>query len=321
LGRHERPDAKTETSLNNLQTISLNFSDCPPQFENFFLPILETKYRIRRDDRPDFLIYALTGHRHRLYNCIKIYVHHETYPPDWKECDYAILPVWSPDPRQLHVPIFAFDRSPQPLVRGGENWDKIRASKARFCALLSSYVDRTVAKRAEFFHALNRRRRVHSSGRGLNNTGFFASPGHAAKLEFLRPYRFTIAFENKERLGWTTEKMYDPMAVHTIPIFWGDRQTPRYFNPEAFINAHDFPSMDALADYVCHVDETPELYEKYLRATPFYQNQPPLEFCHQRILDFFEKIFNVPTMPAAQRRWLFHCTKWRLAKRNKMPYE
>jgi len=105
----------------NKPIISLNFSDCPPQFENYFLPILEEKYTIRRDERPDFLVYALTGHRHRLYNCIKIYVHHETYRPNWKECDYAILPIDLNDSRVLHIPIFAFDRSPQPLIRGGED--------------------------------------------------------------------------------------------------------------------------------------------------------------------------------------------------------
>jgi hypothetical protein len=301
--------------------ISLNFSDCPPQFENFFIPILESKYQIRRDERPDFLIYALSGHRHRLYNCIKIYVHHETYKPDWSQCDYAMLPISSPDPRQFHIPLFAFDRPAEPLLRGGEDWPKILASKTRFCALLSSYADRTVAARINFFHALNRRRRVHSSGRGLNNTGFLALPGPAAKLEFLRPYRFTLAFENKDRPGWTTEKMYDPLAAHSIPVFWGDRHASQYFNPQSFINAYDFRSWEELADYVCHVDETPELFEKYLRATPFHHNQPPREFSHERILAFFEKIFTSNVKPVAQRRWFFPITKWRLAKRNKMPYE
>jgi len=69
------------------------------------------------------------------------------------------------------------------------------------------------------------------------------------------------------------------------------------------------------------VDETPERYEKYLRATPFHQNQPPPEFCHQRILDFFDRIFTTPMEPVTQRRWFFGLTKWRLAKRNKLPGE
>jgi len=301
--------------------ISLNFSDCSPQFENFFLPILEEKFTVRREERPDFLVYGLTGHRHRLYNCVKIYTHHETYLPNWKECDYAILPVWSPDPRQLHVPIFAFDRSPAPLLRHETDWNSISRSKTRFCALLSSYADRTVARRIRFFEALNRRRKVDSAGRAVNNCGFVGIPGHEAKLEFYRPYRFIISFENKERLGWTTEKMYDPLAVHAIPIFWGDHQASRYFNPDCFINAHDFASEKELVDYVLHVDETPELYQKYLRATPFHENRPPEEFSRDRILKFFEQIFTMPRKPISQRRWFFPLTKWRLAKRNKLPSE
>ena len=302
----------------NKPTISLNFSDCPPQFENYFLPILEEKYTVRRDERPDFLVYALTGHRHRLYNCIKIYVHHETYRPNWKECDYAILPIDLNDSRVLHIPIFAFDRSPQPLIRGGEDWAAIEKMKTRFCAALSSYSNHTVKERTQFFHVLNRRQRIDSPGRGMNNTGF---SGIGDKLAFYQSYRFVLAFENKERIGWTTEKMYDPLAAYAIPIFWGDRNASKYFNPDSFINAHDFRDHEELADYVCHVDTTPNLYEKYLRATPFVNNLPPEEFSRERVLRFFEKIFAAQIKPIAQKRWFFGLTKWRLAKRNKLSTE
>jgi hypothetical protein len=302
----------------NKPIISLNFSDCPPQFENYFLPILEEKYTIRRDERPDFLVYALTGHRHRLYNCIKIYVHHETYHPNWKECDYAILPIDLNDSRVLHIPIFAFDRSSQPLIRGGEDWAAIEKMKTRFCAALSSYSNHTVKERTQFFHVLNRRQRIDSPGRGMNNTGF---SGIGDKLAFYQSYRFVLAFENKERIGWTTEKMYDPLAAYAIPIFWGDRNASKYFNPDSFINAHDFRDHEELADYVCHVDSNPNLYEKYFRATPFVNNLPPEEFSRERVLRFFEKIFATQIKPIAQKRWFFGLTKWRLAKRNKLPSE
>ena len=301
-----------------MQTISLNFSDCPPQFEAYFLPILEKKYLIKRDERPDFLVYALTGHRHRLYNCVKIYVHHETYLPNWKECDYAILPIDLNDSRVLHIPIFAFDRSPQPLIRGGEDWAAIQKMKTRFCAALSSYANNTVKERTQFFHSLNRRQRIDSPGRGMNNTGF---AGIGDKLALYQNYRFVLAFENKERLGWTTEKMYDPLAAYAIPIFWGDRNASKYFNPDSFINAHDFRSHEELAEYVCHVDRTPDLYKKYIRATPFRDNLPPEEFSRERVLRFFEKIFATQIKPIAQKRWFFGLTKWRLAKRNKLSTE
>ena len=302
----------------NKPIISLNFSDCPPQFENYFLPILEEKYTVRLDERPDFLVYALTGHRHRLYNCVKIYVHHETYLPNWKECDYAILPIDLNDSRVLHIPIFAFDRSPQPLIRGGEDWAAIQKMKTRFCAALSSYENHTVKERTQFFKTLTRRQRIDSPGRGMNNTGF---SGIGDKLTFYQSYRFVLAFENKERIGWTTEKMYDPLAAYAIPIFWGDRNASKYFNPDSFINAHDFRSHEELAEYVCHVDRTPDLYRKYLRATPFRDNLPPEEFSRERVLHFFERIFAARIKPVAQRRWFFGLTKWRLAKRNKLSTE
>jgi hypothetical protein len=37
------------------------------------------------------------------------------------------------------------------------------------------------------------------------------------------------------------------------------------------------------------------------------------------LVDFFRRIFATPIRPIAQRRWFFPITKWRLAKRNKLP--
>ena len=307
--------------MKDLPELSLNFSDCPIHLEEFFVRILRTRYRLRRDERPEFLIYALTGQRHRLYNCFKIWTHHEVYGPNWKQCDYAILPFCGSDPRHYYLPIFAYNRSPDPLIRRNPDWDRIRSEKTRFCALLSAYVDRSVRHRMRFFEFLNRQKKVDSIGRAANNTGWRVPGGHDPKLEALRPYKFTIAFENKELAGWTTEKLYDPLAVHTVPIFWGDRRAVEHFNPEAFINAYDFNNLSDLADYVAAVDSDENLYRRYLEAPPFLNNTPPEVFSEDRLLDFLERVFTTPITPVAQRRWFFHLTKWRLAKRNKLATE
>ena len=304
--------------MSDLPSLSINFSDCPVHLENFFLRILSSRYQILREERPEFLIYALTGHRHRLYNCTKIYTHHEVYRPNWRECDYAILPFLGSDPRHYYLPIFAYNRSPQPLIRHNPDWNAIRTQKTCFCALLSAYANRSVRQRMDFFNELNRRKKVDSLGRAANNTGLTIPLGLPPKLEALRPYKFTIAFENKELSGWTTEKMYDPLAAHTIPIFWGDPKAVDYFNPEAFINAYDFKSLSELADYVCEVDTNEALYLRYLQAPPFRSNTPPDVFSEAKLLDFLGRIFNAKAKPVAQRRWFFQLTKWRLAKRNKL---
>ena len=91
------------------------------------------------------------------------------------------------------------------------------------------------------------------------------------------------------------------------------------FNPESFICAPDFPSLQELAEYVLHVDETPELYARYLQATPFYNNRPNTAYDLNLLVDFFRKIFSSPIRPIAQRRWFFPLTNWRLTNRKKLP--
>jgi hypothetical protein len=90
------------------------------------------------------------------------------------------------------------------------------------------------------------------------------------------------------------------------------------FNPNSFICADDFSSLEELADYVVHVDETPELYARYVQASPLVGNRPSPVYDLNRLIDFFRGIFSTPIHPIAQRRWFFPLTKWRLAKRNKL---
>ena len=113
----------------------------------------------------------------------------------------------------------------------------------------------------------------------------------------------------------------DPFHVNTIPIYWGDPRVKEYFNPDSFICRDDFSSDEELAEYVLHVDETPELYAKYIQSTPFYHNTPNSAFDMNNLISFFRRILNSRQKPIAQKRWFFKTTKWRLAKRNKLPGE
>ncbi|NBX69466.1 MAG: hypothetical protein EBR01_10945 [Proteobacteria bacterium] len=304
--------------------ISLNFIDFPPQSRAFFLDLLSPHYDFTFDDTPDFLFYSHIGHRHRLYNCTKIFHTQEKYWPNWKECDFAAVSVLVDNPRSAYLPIYAFDGGSEKLVRTSvPDPVAIRASKHHFCSLLCAYVDRTVRRREQFFHALNRLRKVDSAGRALNNTGYRLPPGdrYQVKVDWLAGYRFNLAFENTRRAGWCTEKLVDPLHVNTIPIYWGDPRVKDFFNPESFICRDDFSSDHELAEYVLHVDDTPELYARYIRATPFHHNQPNFAYDMNSLLAFFDRVFRSRQKPIAQRRWFFKITKWRLAKRSKLPGE
>ena len=304
--------------------VSLNFIDFPPQSRAFFLDLLSPHYDFTFDDTPDFLFYSHIGHRHHLYNCIKIFHTQEKYWPNWKECDFAAVSVLVDDSRSAYLPIYAFDGRPEKLVRTSvPDPVTVRASKPHFCSLLCAYVDRTVRRREQFFHSLNRLRKVDSAGRALNNTGYRLPPGdrYKVKVDWLASYRFNLAFENTRRAGWCTEKLVDPLHVNTIPIYWGDPRVKDYFNPESFICRDDFSSDEELADYVLHVDDTPELYARYIRATPFHENRPNSAYDMNSLLAFFDRVFRSRQKPTAQKRWFFKISKWRLTKRNKLPGE
>ena len=304
--------------------VSLNFIDFPAQSRAFFLDLLSPHYDFTFDDSPDFLFFSHIGHRHRLYNCIKIFHTQEKYWPNWRECDYATVSVLADDPRSSYLPIYAFDGQKDKLVRtSAPDPVTIRDSKPHFCSLLCAYVDRTVRRREQFFHTLNRLRKVDSAGRALNNTGYRLPPGdrYQVKVDWLASYRFNLAFENTRRAGWCTEKIVDPLHVNTIPIYWGDPRVKDFFNPESFICRDDFQSDDELAEYVLYVDNTPELYAKYIQAPPFPKNVPNSAYDMNTLLTFFDRVFRQPQRPVTQRRWFFGLTKWRLAKRNKLPGE
>jgi hypothetical protein len=262
------------------------------------------------------------GHRHKLSSCTKIFYTQEAYAPNWGQCDYAVTSIRMDDPRAFHLPYYSLWRSPDELVRpAGYDYHSEFQRKTGFCSLLSRYVDRSVANRTRFFNKLNERKHVDSAGKALNNTGWGVPGGKDPKVEFLRKYKFHIQFENKDLPGWTTEKLTDCFAAFTVPIFWGDCTVKEQFNPAAFIDRRDFDSDEACIDHVLKVDADDELYMKYLSAPPFHDNTPNKEWDHERLLDFFERIFSQPPNPIARRRWYWKLTKWRLVKRSKTQEE
>lgn len=306
--------------------VSLSFCDLHRGGRNFFVRLLEPYFEVLWEDPAEFVIYGHIGHAHRLHNGVKIYWSQELYGPDWRECDYAIIPHKVDDPRVYYLPIYAFDQQVEPMIRRFPlDPGVVRSTKPHFCSLLCAYADRTTRQRREFFHLLNRRRKVDSAGPALNNTGFRVPKEgggrnrYEHKVDWLRHYRFNIAFENRRRPGWTTEKLVDPLHVHTIPIHWGDPRVKEDFNPDSFICANDFGSLKELADYVLQVDDSPELYARYIQAPPLRDNRPSPVYDLTRLVDFFRRIFSTPIRPVAQRRWFFGLTKWRLVKRNKLP--
>jgi hypothetical protein len=132
---------------------------------------------------------------------------------------------------------------------------------------------------------------VDSGGKVMNNIG-----GRVAdKMSFLREYKFTIAFENSSYPGYTTEKLVEALIARTIPIYWGNPLVNHDFNPDCFINCHEFEDFDEVIDHVKKIDADDDLYHSYI-AAPAFTNKVDNEFINeQNLLARLQQIFTGPT--------------------------
>lgn len=68
-----------------------------------------------------------------------------------------------------------------------------------------------------------------------------------AKIERLRDYRFSIAYENTGDVpGYLTEKIFDCFAAAVVPVYLGDPDVARTMPPACFIDRRHFASHEAL---------------------------------------------------------------------------
>ena len=145
-------------------------------------------------------------------------------------------------------------------------------AKTKFCNFVYSNSYPFTKTRRDFCQKLMKYKRVDCPGSSLNNMPhiieYNTPEGKIAKLDFIASYKFTIAFENASVPGYISEKIFHPLIVGSIPIYWGCPDIDQYINPHSFINCHKFNSFDEVIEEVKRIDNDREIYEKYLNAPP-----------------------------------------------------
>jgi len=147
---------------------------------------------------------------------------------------------------------------------------RVLAEKTKFCAFV--FQNHRCQTRNRFLEILSAHMRVEAGGRTLRSLRH-APPqptniwyGYQATVDFYRPYKFVIAFENSLGMHYTTEKLSYALRAHAVPIYWGNPHMGNYFNPDRFINAFDFDNLESLARHVMRVHADDALYLRYLSA-------------------------------------------------------
>ncbi|MDP2539286.1 glycosyltransferase family 10 [Helicobacter sp. faydin-H76] len=197
-------------------------------YDNYFVRILSKKYNVIEEENPDYVLYSVFGYEHRKYDCIRIFFTGENICPDFNICDYAIgfNDIVFED-RYIRYPLYLLnEKDMERAVKKHIITDDIMQNKTKFCNYIYSHSNSSKL-REEFFDLLsNSYKKVDSAGIYRNNIGFslpiINGDFSSSKYEFMKNYKFTIAFENSSTNGYTTEKIIQAFGARTIPIYWGN---------------------------------------------------------------------------------------------------
>lgn len=289
--------------------IRIWFTDCTREFTADTLPE-HTLYRqlsehisIEPDpEDPQIVFYSSYGQRFRKYNCLRIFFTLENDRPDPLLQDFSLS--FDPDTpyRNVRLPFaWRLNLDESPLISRPS-----APPKSRFCNFI--YSNPNCAERNTFFHLLSAYKSVDSAGALFNNTPFDGPRNHddprEAKVLFQQAYKFTIAFENQSVRGYTTEKLLHALLARTVPIYWGNPEVARDFDPNSFINCHDFSNFEAVVQYIKKVDQDDALFRRYLNARAWPRQMPSPKVCRDRALTKVAAFMKLPPKRRAYRSFL-----------------
>jgi hypothetical protein len=205
------------------------------------LPDLQPRFEFETSPDPQVLLYGPYGGELPKGRFVRIFVGCENVRPIMSECDWAFGVEHEDYVRHPRYMRFARWGDDAHLLQRKTDWSEVSKSKTRFCVFL--YANRFFYRDA-FFTALSQYKKIDSPGRSMNNMPSIdpvpGRPDWNAKIEFLRHYKFVIAFENGSRPGYNTEKLTHAIEADCVPIYWGDPEIGRSFNVCRLINAHDY---------------------------------------------------------------------------------
>ena len=281
-----------------MKEIRLLFFHPKPEFYSAFLGLnsLENEYKfIFTQDNPDYLIAS----EHIYYNKkmlnnflsfiddskILIFAPGECIAPDMNIFDYAITfdDNLIYDDRTIRclypfsfedVQDCSFDKKFDDMIISKPSTEL--ESKKHFCNFIYSHSN-AHPMRDTIFHQLNKYQSVDSLGSHLNNKKNVITRNEPdwmkLSVEMKRNYKFSIAAENACYKGYFTEKIITSFLARTIPIYWGCPNIAQYFNPEAFINCHNYNTIDEVIDVVKQINENDELWCKIISEPRRTKNQ------------------------------------------------
>lgn len=294
--------------------VKIKFVDQPLGFspeDNCYVRALRKRFDVEFSQEPDVVFYGVFGTEFLNYpEAVRVFLATEPVIPNFNDCDYAIgtIPISFAKRYFRQMPMTNYGEDDYYKRLALEPSPPNHAAERSFCNFIySNATNGNGARlRIEFCKKLQQYAPVDCPGRVLNNMSpdiiekrYYGSAMASAKdfntnwasskLEFLRQYKFTIAFENVMMDGWTTEKLIHPLLVGSVPIYWGNPSVGEWFNTKAFVFLGDYGyDMDKAIARVKELDQDPQQYMEML-------SQPVLTqgfrmHWEEELADFLERI-------------------------------
>lgn len=276
-------------ALETKKLLKIKFTDFWPDFipeESFFYRRLSLKHELVLSDKPDLLFYSVYSKNHQKYNCTKVLFTGENVRPNFNDCDFAFSFDYPITDRNYRLPLYALYQDSDTLINRELDFKEVLSKKNKFCCFIVSNPECEI--RNNFYLELSKLKHVDSAGKLYNNTGVEL----VDKINFIKSYKFVIAFENSSYPGYVTEKIYEPFISNCIPIYWGSDLVIRDFNPKRFINCHDFENFAEVIEYIEYLDKNDDAYLSMLKE-PIFSNDEVNEFVNEeRIIKQLDKIID-----------------------------
>lgn len=286
-----------------MKTIKVAFVDLPSEIDpknNYIVDLLKQRYNLEFSDDPDYVFYGAFNYKYQDYaDKVRIFIGGEPVVPNFNDCDYAMshMPIQFIDRYFEAGPLLASPREeglkPSLQDRSHITDDLFERKFCNFVYFNSMDHDGWKVRQDFCKKLMAEYKHVDCPGKSLNNMpeGSIAPRWVAGadgkdtvtddvswvngKVAFLSKYKFTIAFENGMIPGYTTEKLIDPFLANSIPIYWGNPEVTKYYNPKAFINCNDYDNdFDRVIERIKELDNDKEQYMAMLREPPLQPDFP-----------------------------------------------
>jgi hypothetical protein len=164
--------------------------------------------------------------------------------------------------------------------------DYINIIKKNFCAYLYS---REFDHRKYYFNLLYKYKKVDALGKCCNNINIENTRSvyndnityNDIAVKIYSEYKFVLAIENTDRIGYATEKLINPLIAGSVPLYWGNNDIFKYINKKRVIYLCDFNNENQLLNYIIFIDNNLNEYNKII-------NEPIFIIDHENIENNFK---------------------------------